>query len=243
MNHSADLELVADEIIHAAMNGEDLDDDMIDYIEHLDFDDKVFIGDIIDDTMQHSSDAFDEDDDYIAHSFDSYEDDDMKYNVFENDNYAPAVTHADEEAVIELAKKVGSLKHAVEMSCEEGGVLSHAITDHEGNSITYGIANVDYLFPDARAISDTPELIMKEQDWVNKVINGTHHTPFSRVKSLFADITGEDARARGYVKGKQKVDEVIEALKRETFLRRSTRNRSWIVMISLISLPSMLLHG
>ena len=147
---------------------------------------------------------------------DEEEDKDMKHNAFDAYEYdAPYISHADQASVIELAQKVGSLKRAVEQSLDDG-VLAHAITDHNGSSITAGIANIDYLFPDARAINNTPELIMKEQDWVNKVINGTHHTPFSRVKSLFADITGEDARARGYVKGNQKVSEVIEALQRET---------------------------
>ena len=148
---------------------------------------------------------------------DEEEDKTMKHNVFDTyEDNAPVISHADQSAVIELAKSVGSLKRAVEMSVQEGGALAHAITDHNDDSITYGIANIDYLFPDARMLGNQPELISKNQDWVDKVINGTHHTPFSRVKSLFADITGEDARARGYVKGKQKVEEVIEALHRET---------------------------
>lgn len=147
---------------------------------------------------------------------DEEEDKDMKHNAFDAYEYeAPFISHADQASVIELAQKVGSLKRAVEQSLDNG-VLAHAIEDHTGASITAGIANVDYLFPDARAINATPDLISGNQDWVNKVINGTHHTPFSRVKSLFADITGEDARARGYVKGNQKVSEVIEALQRET---------------------------
>lgn len=148
---------------------------------------------------------------------DEEEDKDMKHNAFDTyENDAPVISHADQAAVIELAKSVGSLKRAVEMSCQEGGVLAHAITDHNGQSVTYGVANIDYMFPDARMIGNQPELISNNQDWVNKVINGTHHTPFSRVKSLFADITGADARARGYVKGNLKAEEVIEALQRET---------------------------
>lgn len=148
---------------------------------------------------------------------DEEEDKEMKHNAFDAyENDAPVISHADQAAVIELAKSVGSLKRAVEMSCQEGGVLAHAITDHNDQSVTYGVANIDYMFPDARMIGNQPELISNNQDWVNKVINGTHHTPFSRVKSLFADITGADARARGYVKGNLKVEEVIEALQRET---------------------------
>lgn len=214
--HSEDLELVADAIIHAAITGEEPDDYVADIIEHMDYDQQMMIGDILNETAQHALE--DDEDEYFAHSFNEDEDNEMKYNVFEDyDNYAPTITHADEEAVFELAKKVGSLKHAVEMSCQEGGVLCHAITDHDGNSITYGVANIDYLFPDAKSLNNPPELINKPEEWVDKVINGTHHTPFSRVKSLFADLSGEDARARGYVKGKRKVEEVIETLKRETF--------------------------
>ena len=149
-------------------------------------------------------------------SSDEEEDSDMKHNVFDSYEYGPVLSHADEMAVIELAQQVGSLKQAVNQSLENGGVLSHAITDHNGNSITSGIANVDYFFPDAKTITDEPELIANEETWVDKVINGTHHTPFSRVKSLLANLTGEDARARGYVKGNQKVPQVLEALARET---------------------------
>lgn len=149
-------------------------------------------------------------------SSDEEEDSDMKHNVFDSYEYGPVLTHADEMAVIELAQQVGSLKQAVNQSLENGGVLSHAITDHNGNSITSGIANVDYFFPDAKTITDEPELIANDETWVDKVINGTHHTPFSRVKSLLANLTGEDARARGYVKGNQKVPQVLEALARET---------------------------
>lgn len=214
--HSEDLELVADAIIHAAITGEELDDYVTDIIEHMDYDQQMMIGDILNETAQHALE--DEEDDYIAHRNEDYEDDEMKYNVFEDyDNYEPTITHADEEAVFELAKKVGSLKHAVEMSCQEGGVLCHAITDHNGDTINYGVANIDYLFPDAKSLNNPPEFINKPEEWVDKVINGTHHTPFSRVKSMFADLSGEDARARGYVKGKRKVEEVIETLKRETF--------------------------
>lgn len=146
------------------------------------------------------------------------ENDNMKHNVFDIDNNVTAYVSREDQAAIlkHAAETKSSLKQVVMGELQEGGVLAHAITDHNGNSVTYGIANVDYLFPDARAINSTPELINRNQDWVDKVINGTHHTPFSRVKSLFADITGEDARARGYIKANQKANEVIEALKRET---------------------------
>lgn len=146
---------------------------------------------------------------------DEEDDSDMKHNVFDSYEYGPVLSHADEQEVLELAQKTGSLKLAVEQSLNDGA-LAHAITDHNGNSVTYGIANADYFFPDAKAISDEPDLIANNETWVDKVINGTHHTPFSRVKSLAANLTGEDARARGYVKGNQKIPQVLEALARET---------------------------
>lgn len=146
---------------------------------------------------------------------DEEDDSDMKHNVFDSYEYGPYLSHADEQEVLELAQKTGSLKVAFEQSLNDG-VLAHAITDHNGNSVTYGIANADYFFPDAKAISDEPDLIANDETWVDKVINGTHHTPFSRVKSLAANLTGEDARARGYVKGNQKISQVLEALARET---------------------------
>lgn len=146
---------------------------------------------------------------------DEEDDSDMKHNVFDSYEYGPVLSHADEQEVLELAQKTGSLKVAFEQSLNSGA-LAHAITDHNGNSVTYGIANADYFFPDAKAISDEPDLIANDETWVDKVINGTHHTPFSRVKSLAANLTGEDARARGYIKGNQKVPQVLEALARET---------------------------
>ena len=184
---------------------------------HSDMDDEESYDDSYDDGY----DDYDEDDydEELNHSEFYSEEEDliMKHNVFDSyDNAEPIVTREEQAAILQHAFEThSSLKTVVMDQMQPGGVLSHAITDHDGNTVTYGIANIDYLFPDARAINDTPELVGRNQDWVNKVINGTHHTPFSRVKSLYADITGEDARARGYVKGNQKVEEVIEALRRE----------------------------
>ena len=83
-------------------------------------------------------------------------------------------------------------------------------------SPTYGIENVDYLFPDARSIDNVPQFIKRDDGWVYEIINGTHHTPFSNVKSIFADITEDTARAKGYLKGKEKKTEFFTALKRQT---------------------------
>lgn len=145
-------------------------------------------------------------------------DDDMSHNLFENGG-APANTFMSKEdwaPIFRDAKQCGSLKEAVLAHMDENGALAHTVTDDEGNEVTYGVANIDYLFPDAKKINDTPDFIQRDMDWVQDVMQNTHHTPFSRVKSIHADITMEEARARGYTKGKRKVEEVFALLKRST---------------------------
>lgn len=93
------------------------------------------------------------------------------------------------------------------------GSLSKSIIAHAG---TYGINDIEILFPDAKAITNTPDFIKRETAWVQKVLGATHHTPFSRIKSVFADITEDEARARGYIKGNLKKEEVFGLLKRTT---------------------------
>ena len=140
----------------------------------------------------------------------------MKHNVFDTiDNNEMTLSHADMEQIFKDAKRLGSLKEAIEENLADG-VLSHAVTDHAGNTVTYGIADIDYLFPDAKSLNTPPEFIKRNMDWVSKVINGTHHTPFSRVKSMFADITMDEARAKGFTKGNIKTEEVFTLLKRDT---------------------------
>lgn len=210
------------------LKGQEPIKEVTDMLGTLDSKQKRAFDQLVDEAVAHSAEF--EDEDYIAHSdeydesddeyedYTDYEDAEMKHNVFDNyETYGPSVSYEDQAAIIRHAAETrDTLKNVVYNEMMEGGVLAHAITDHNNNSITYGVANIDYLFPDARAINDTPELIGRSQEWVSKVINGTHHTPFSRVKSLFADIREDDARAKGYIKGNQKLTEVIPALKRET---------------------------
>ena len=126
------------------------------------------------------------------------EDKEMKHNAFDTSNEADNQTelmHSEVLAAIEDAKKSGSMKDAF---------------------ISHGITNVDTLFPEVQAVNKTPELIARDTSWVSVVMGGVKHTPFSRVKSTAANITADEARARGYIKGKQKISEVITALKRTT---------------------------
>lgn len=121
----------------------------------------------------------------------------MKHNVFENDkeNQENVLQHSDIEAIFADAKRYGSLKDSV---------------------LQHGITNIDYLFPEAKDINTAPEFIKRDMGWVEKVMRSVHHTPFSRIRSTFANITEEDARAKGYIKGKLKKDEVFSLLKRST---------------------------
>ncbi len=126
----------------------------------------------------------------------------MKENVFDKETQVAARPHLTKEqldTIVHTAQKCGSFKDAF---------LAHA-----GD---YGIDNIDVLFPDARAITNTPEFIKRRTEWVSGVLSGTHHTPFSRIKSLVADITEDEARAKGYIKGNQKKEEVFPVMKRVT---------------------------
>lgn len=127
----------------------------------------------------------------------------MKKNVFEQDNDSmvqqDTLSHAQFSAIVDSAQKFGSFKESF---------LSHVDA--------YGITNIGHLFPDPKVADSMPSLIAREMEWVGKVMAGVKNTPFSRIKSVAFDITAEEARALGYVKGSKKKDEVVRALKRTT---------------------------
>ena len=128
-------------------------------------------------------------------------DDEMKQNVFDNDemNSGNVLSHSDMMDIISDAKRYGSMKDSF---------LAH--------TQNYGIENVDFLFPDPETLDVPPTFVQRDMTWVQKVMSGVHHTPFSRIKSLFADITADEARAKGYIKGNLKKEEVFTLLKRTT---------------------------
>ena len=133
---------------------------------------------------------------------------DMKHNIFDpEEQQGNVLSHSDMQAILSDAKRYGSLKDSF---------LAHATDSSAELEQTYGIKGADWLFPDAKNITATPEFIKRDTGWVSKVMNGTHHTPFSRIKSMFADITEDDARAKGYIKGKLKKEQVFSLLKRTT---------------------------
>ena len=141
---------------------------------------------------------------------------DMKNNIFDqNDNQRNDVlSHSDMESIIKDAKRIGSLKEAFE-AYTDGGELAHA-TEYSAGTATYGIDGVDWLFPEARNLNMPPEFIKRDMEWVSTVMNGAHHVGFSRIKSMYANITEDDARALGYVKGNLKKEEVFGLLRRST---------------------------
>ena len=128
-------------------------------------------------------------------------DDTMKHNVFDNEQTQTegVLSHDAMNTIITDAKRYGSLKESF---------LAHA-----GD---YGIDDIDWLFPDAKNLNTPPEFIKRDTGWVPKVMNSIKHSPFSRIKSMFADITEDEARAKGYIKGKLKKEEVFSLLKRTT---------------------------
>lgn len=129
----------------------------------------------------------------------------MKHNVFDKDD-------RQEENV--LVHSDGSEVSSEEISTIFGDIKRYGSL--KDSVLAHGIDNVDYLFPDAQTLANTPEFIQRDTGWVKKVMSGVHHTPFSRIKSIFADITEDDARAKGYFKGKLKKEEVFGLLKRTT---------------------------
>lgn len=155
---------------------------------------------------------------------------DMKHNLFDSStemydenvlSHAEIKGYANEitQAAIGDIKHYGSLRDSVLAHAEE-----------------YGIENLSLLFPDAKNITDSPEFIKRQTEWVAKVMNGTRHTPFSRIRSIFANITEDDARAKGYIKGKLKKEEVFSLLKRvttpTTIFKKQKFNRDDIIDVT-----------
>ena len=151
-------------------------------------------------------------------------DETMKKNIFDKDSAATEVrglSRADLRAIFNDARQSQStLKNAFLAHGYES--ISDALADYEhqdevlAHAATYGIDNIGYLFPDARTTTNTPQFIKRDTEWVSKVFGAAKHVPFSRIKTVLADITADEARARGYIKGNEKADEVITLLKRTT---------------------------
>ena len=134
------------------------------------------------------------------------EEDDTMHHCFENDNGGTVLKHSldDINGIIATASKHGTLRDAF---------LDAGIT---GDELAHSIENMDYLFPDDHNLDTVPRIVDRDQTWVDKVMNGVHHVPFARVKVMFADLTEDEARAKGYIKGNYKKEQVFKLLKRST---------------------------
>lgn len=183
------------------------------------------------------------------------EEEEVKHNLFEGDTYENALTHADIAAamdqVIADGRKFGTLKDSYEYHISDG-VLAHAVdttgmtvpevsnadygNPESQNYVGYGINDPSFLFPEARALNNIPEFIKRDTDWVATVMNGVHKTPFSRIKSVFANITEDEARAKGYIKGNLKKNEFFSLMKRttvpQTIYKKQKMDRDDIVDIT-----------
>ena len=124
-------------------------------------------------------------------------DTEVKHNIFDNDaaDQTNVLQHADMEAILADGKRYGSLRES---------------------ALAHGIDGIDTLFPEPKNLNTPPDWITRKMDWVSKVMSGVHHTPFSRIKSMYADLTADEARAKGYIKGKLKKEQVFTLLKRTT---------------------------
>lgn len=134
------------------------------------------------------------------------EEDNTMHHCFENDNSGTVLKHSldDINGIIATASKHGTLRDAF---------LDAGIT---GDELAHSIENMDYLFPDDHNLDTVPRIVDRDQTWVDKVMNGVHHVPFARVKVMFADLTEDEARAKGYIKGNYKKEQVFKLLKRST---------------------------
>lgn len=148
------------------------------------------------------------DDEDYDDEYDDEEDEDVKHNVFDGDSRGEYLAHGMDmeeiNAVIKNAKSAGSLRAAF----DDAGI--------DGDELAHSIDNVEWLFPEDHLLDTTPRIIDKPDDWVSKVMGAVHHIPFSRFKSQFADLTEEEARAKGYMKGNFKKEEVFGLLRRST---------------------------
>lgn len=173
--------------------------------------------------IAHALDTTDEEEEEELKQSNIKGDEMMKKNIFDKESAASEgrLTRDDLRGIFNDARQSQStLKNAFLAHGYES--ISDALADYEhqdevlAHAATYGIDNIGYLFPDARTTTNTPQFIKRDTEWVSKVFGGAKHVPFSRIKTVLADITAEEARARGYIKGNEKADEVITLLKRTT---------------------------
>lgn len=201
--------------VEAISDSEEYDDEEYDDQE---YDDAEY------DEEEEYDDSDDSDEDYdeeFEHSdYDDEGDEYMKTNIFDGGTQSNVLTHSDFLAIKEEAKRLGSFKDAYRAYVGDGDYMEHGDYDdgmeYATGTSTYGFNDPDMLFPDYKALSPTPEFIKRDDSWVSEFWGKVHRVPFQRIKSLYADITEDAARAKGYIKGNLKKEEVFKTMKRTT---------------------------
>ena len=204
--------------------GEDMDDDKKKNLKHADTEETG--GD--EETVQDVIDSMNEKQKKVLYALvgaasgkgendSTEEDEDVKHNAFDSETKTGAfLSHADQQQIIADAKRVGSLRDAYLAHCESLGLDDGDALQHDDVAARYGIDHIEALFPEYKNLNVPPEWIKRDTTWVSKVLNAAHHVPFSRIKSMFANLTEDEARAKGYIKGNLKKEQVFSLLKRTT---------------------------
>lgn len=234
--YNAMLYVVDQALNHSDESGEELGEDasiqdIIDTMNDQQKDALVYVVSNALESAEGSDDDYYDDDDSDADDYDDYDDyeedeSDMMEHAYENYETDAVIAHDAMNAVIEDGKRFGSLRESFKFHAEEGAI-AHAIdttgmdlptlTNQEYNTkFGYGVNSPEMLYPEAKSLNIPPEFIKRDTDWVSVVWNGVHRTPFSRIKSMFANITEDEARAKGYIKGKMKKEEFFSLMKRVT---------------------------
>ena len=200
---------VESNVKHSDTDSDDADDDDDDEESEVEETEEDSENDVDTDTEDEAGDA-------VQHDNTNQEDNSMTHNVFDQAKRGGTVqheqvhlSHDDVKSIVSSAMKHGSLKDAVEAFVTEKGVMV-------GGTLQHGIENIDYLFPDAKTLESSPAFISRRMEWVDKVLSSVRKSPFSRIKTITADITPDEARARGYIKGNMKNEEFFALSKRET---------------------------
>ena len=191
----------SEEVSHADESSENSEETVKDIIDSMNEKQKNVLYALVGEALSHSEESTEESVEENQNNEEKGESE-MKHNIFdqtEENGQENVLSHDAMTTIISDAKRLGSMKESVLQHSEE-----------------YGIENISYLFPDNKNTDSTPFMIERDRDWVSVIMDGINHTPFSRVKTLYADITEDAARAKGYIKGKLKKEEVFSLLKRTT---------------------------
>ena len=171
-------------------------------------------GDSNSETTETKDETEDTEKDVVKQSDENKEETTLKHNAFDKTTDETMIIHSEDmKATLDDWRKFGSLRESA-IAHNIGDIA--AVSGTSTTSFSHGIQDVDYLFPDAKNVTTEPTMITRDQSWVTVFMNGVRRSPFSRIKSIFANLTEEDARAKGYLKGKYKKEQVFGLLKRTT---------------------------